>query len=204
MISRPFLKSKVAKETAFLLYFGLEKEYKQAKMKAAKSCGIRLMPTNLEVALELDELAEEKEGVSRKELLLNMRHDALRIMRLLKAFHPLLIGSVWRGTVRRGSDIDIAVYVDRPEEVLTLLRHNILRVWKHEWITVTKSGKPEISFHIYATSSQGHEIEIVARNLTKRAEKRKCAVFGDLLKGLTIQELTNLLAENPLQKFIPC
>jgi len=39
-----------------------KKEYKQAKMKAAKNCGVRIMPTNLEVALELDEIAEETEG----------------------------------------------------------------------------------------------------------------------------------------------
>jgi predicted nucleotidyltransferase len=198
------LKSRVAKEAASLLYFGVEKEYKQAKMKAAQNCGIRLMPTNLEVALAFDEFVEEKEGASRKDRLLGMRRDALWVMKLLKAFHPVLIGSVWRGTVHRGSDIDIAVYVDNADGILPILKDSGLCVSKYEWVKVTKNCIPEVSFHVHALSSTGYEIEIVARDVAKKGEKRKCDVFGDLLKGLTIQELEALLVANPLQKFIPC
>jgi predicted nucleotidyltransferase len=203
-ISRAILKNLVAKEAASLLYFGVEKEYKQAKMKAAQSCGIRLMPTNLEVALAFDELVDEKEGATRRDLLLGMRRDALRVMKLLKPFHPVLIGSVWRGTACIGSDIDIAVYADSPEEILAILKNNGLCVSKSEWVKVTKSGKLEVSFHVHTLSPGGYEIEIVVREVAKKAEKRKCDVFGDFLKGLTIPELENLLVDNPLQKFIPC
>ena len=203
-ISREFVKSKVAKETALLLYLGLEKEYRQAKMKAAKNCGTRVLPTNLDVALELDEIAETNEGAARKERLVAMRHDALRILKLLKTYNPILIGSVWRGTIRKGSDIDIAIYTDAPEEVLPALKNQNLRVSKKEWVTVTKRGQPEVSFHIHVTSSKGHEVEIVAREVAKMTEKRKCDVFGDLLKGLTIRELEKILKQNPSQKFVPC
>jgi hypothetical protein len=64
---------RVAREAATLLYFGAEKEYKQAKLKAAKTFGVHFLPTNLEVALELDRIAEEKEGSARKERLVLMR-----------------------------------------------------------------------------------------------------------------------------------
>ena len=44
-------RKKVTIEAATLLYDGVEKEYKQAKLKAAKTFGLHYMPTNLEVAL---------------------------------------------------------------------------------------------------------------------------------------------------------
>ena len=92
------LKHRVAREAATLLYFGEEKEYKQAKTKAAQTLGTHFLPSNLEVALELDKIAEEHEGAKRRERLIEMRKEALKIMRLLSAYCPVLIGSVWRGT----------------------------------------------------------------------------------------------------------
>jgi len=53
------LRRKVSKEAASLLYFGAEKEYKQAKLKAAKTFGVHFLPSNLEVAIEFDKIAEE-------------------------------------------------------------------------------------------------------------------------------------------------
>ena len=57
------LKYRVVREAATLLYFGAEKEYKQAKEKAAETLGTHFLPSNLEVALELNKIAEENEGV---------------------------------------------------------------------------------------------------------------------------------------------
>src|SRR4030042_1294952 len=74
----PDFKTKVAREAAVLLYFGTEKEYKQAKLKAAKTLRTNFLPTNLEVALELDHIAEENEGVARKQRLVQMREGALK------------------------------------------------------------------------------------------------------------------------------
>ena len=104
------LKRRVAREAATLLYTSQEKEYKQAKMRAAETLGIRVLPSNFEVAMELDRIAEEMEGASRKAMLLQMRKEALQIMRRLEGFHPRLVGSVWRGTAHHNSDIDILTF----------------------------------------------------------------------------------------------
>jgi predicted nucleotidyltransferase len=197
------LRCKIAREAATLLYFGAEKEYKQAKLKAAKTLGVHFLPTNLEVALELDKIAEAHEGPARKERLIQMRKEALKIMKPLKECSPLLIGSVWRGTIRQGSDIDIALYHDVPNEILSLLKKNNFRISKTEWTTITKRGKPEASFHIYVETSGKQRAEIVVRSSEEASRKRKCEIFGDELKGLNIQELERLLKENPAQKFIP-
>jgi predicted nucleotidyltransferase len=197
------LRCKIAREAATLLYFGAEKEYKQAKLKAAKTLRVHFLPTNLEVAVELDKIAEANEGPARKERLIQMRKEALKIMRTLKEYGPLLIGSVWRGTIRQGSDIDITVYHDVPSEILNLLKKKSFKVSKTEWTTTTKRGKPEASFHIYVETSGKQRVEIVVRSSEEASRKRKCEIFGDDLKGLNIKELERLLKENAAQKFIP-
>ena len=197
------LRCKIAREAATLLYFGAEKEYKQAKLKAARTLCSHFLPTNLEVALELDSIAEETEGAARKERLVQMRLEALKIMKILEAYKPLLIGSVWRGTIRRGSDIDIAVYHDSPSEIANLLKAKGVDVSKTEWTTVTKKGKTESSFHIYTETLKKQRMEIVVRSPEETSRKRKCEIFGDEIKGLSPRELEKLLKENPTQKFIP-
>ena len=193
----------MAREAATLLYFGAEKEYKQAKLKAAKTLGVHFLPSNLEVAVELDRIAEALEGPVRKERLIHMREEALKIMKTLQAYCPILIGSVWRGTIRQGSDIDIAVYHDLPDDVLEALKKNGFKTSKTEWTTATKKGKPETSFHVYIETSGRQTVELVVRNSEEAGRRRKCEIFGDELKGLNVQELERVLKENPAQKFVP-
>ena len=197
------LKSRVATEAAILLYYGAEKEYRQAKLKAAKTFGVHFLPSNREIALELDRITEENEGLTRKEQLVQMRREALSIMIILKANCPLLIGSVWRGTTRKGSDIDLAIYHYSPEEIPKILAANGFKAYKTEWTTVTNHGKTETSFHIYSETLGKHTVEIVVRSPEEANRKRKCEVFGDEIKGLNLQELSKVLAENPTRKFLP-
>jgi predicted nucleotidyltransferase len=197
------IKHRVAREAATLLYFGAEKEYKQAKEKAAVIFGVHFLSSNLEVALELDKIAEENEGSKRKEILIQMRREAMEVMHLLARFYPILIGSVWRGTIKQGSDIDIAVYTNQPEEILSVLKAGGLKVLKTAWTTVNKQGATLESFHIYAETAAKHGLEIVARSREESGKKRQCEIFGDELKGLHIKELEKVLENNPTQRFIP-
>jgi predicted nucleotidyltransferase len=184
------LKHRIAREAATLLYFGAEKEYKQAKEKAAQTFGVHFLPSNLE-------------GPKRKERLIQMRKESLDVMRLLAGFSPVLVGSVWRGTSKQGSDIDIAVYTDEPEKITKTLESGGIRVLKKTWTTVNKRGATLESFHIYAETASEHGLEIVARNREEAGNKRKCETFGDEMKGLKIKELEKVLESNPTQKFIP-
>jgi len=197
------LKSRVAREAATLLYFGVEKEYKQAKIRAARTLGIHFLPSNLEVALELDKIAEENEGENRKERLIQMREEALQVMKLLDAYCPLLIGSVWRGNIRRGSDIDIAVYADEPQEIVDIIKARGVKALKTTWTSVNKRGRTLASLHVFAETSTMHGLEIVVRSSEEEGEKRKCEIFGDEIKGLRTRDLERLLKDNPTQRFIP-
>ena len=197
------LRNKIAKEAANLLYLRLEKEYKQAKLKAAHNFGARVLPSNLEVALELDKIAEENEGSARNERLIQMRIEALKIMKILKAYCPVLIGSVWRGTIRLGSDVDITLYSDDSDEIVACLKVNEIKISKTERMTLAKHKKIETSFHIHVETSNNLNVEISVRNPEEKGRKRLCETFGDKIKGLKIQELEKLLKSNPTRRFIP-
>jgi hypothetical protein len=196
-------RKKIAREAANLLYSGIEKEYKQAKIEAAKIVGVRLLPTNLEVAFELDRLAEEREGLARQERLVRMRRDALGLMQILKAYEPLLIGSVWRGAIHRDSDLDIVVYHDEPEGILKILRQKGVNMTHAEHVAVTKKGKRRGSFHIYVELPSGEKAEIKVSS-PEAARKEKCETYGDEIIGLGLPELMKVLEENPTQRFLPC
>ena len=197
------VRCKIAREAATLLYFGAAKEYKQAKLKAAKTLGSNFLPSNLEVAVELDKIADMLEGPTRKERLIKMRKDALKIMTILKKYCPILIGSVWRGNIRQGSDIDIALYHDTTDEILDTIKENGFKISKTERTTETKMGTPESSFHIYVETTGKQTAELVVRNSEEAKSRRKCEIFGDEIKGLKIEELERLLNENPAEKFMP-
>ena len=197
------LRKRVAREAASLLYFGVEKEYKQAKLKAAKIVKSNFLPTNLEVALELDKIAEENEGSARHERLIQMRKEALKLMKILKAYKPLLIGSVWRGTICHASDVDIVVYHDEPEDILKTLKQNNLKIMQAEWVAVTKKGKRKCSFHVYVELPAKEKAEIKIVQSSEAFMKEKCEIYGDEITGLSVQKLEKLLKENPAQRFVP-
>jgi len=186
-----------------LLYTLQEKEYKQAKKRAAKILGVRVLPSNFEVAEELDKIAEEREGRSRQERLLQMRREALQVMEFLKKFHPKLVGSVWRGSARKDSDIDIVTFSSAPKAVLAELRKSNFKIVKSEWLSVTKRGRKEASFHIHLTLSSGNEVEVVVRSSERIGVKERCEIYGDFVTGLNYLQLKRVLEENPLQKFVP-
>ena len=197
------VRPKVAKEAATLLYFGAAKEYKQAKLKAAKTIGSNFLPSNLEVALELDKIADMLEGPARIERLVKIRKEALQIMTVLKEYCPVLIGSVWRGNIRQGSDIDISMYHDTPDDIMDTLKEKGFKISKTERMTETKVGTPETSLHIYVETKSKQTAELVVRNAEEAESKRKCEIFGDEISGLKVEELERLLNENPTEKFLP-
>jgi predicted nucleotidyltransferase len=199
----PSLKQRVAREAAVLLYTSQEKEYKQAKQRAAKNLGARVLPSNSEVAQELDKIADETEGSARQERLLQMRREALKIMKALRDFHPRLIGSVWRGTAHKDSDIDIVTFSSQPTTILQKLEHEGFEATKTEWQSAPKLDKREKSFHIYLKLPSGNEAEVVVRNLERMNQKERCEIYGDTVTGLNHRQLETLLEENPLQKFTP-
>src|SRR5205823_13534319 len=111
------LRRQIALDAARLMYERVESEYYTAKRKAAKQLcrkGVKPedLPSNAEIREQIQYFARIHEGDRRTENLRAMRLQALKLMRLLRAFRPRLIGSVMTGHVRKGSDIDIHIFTD--------------------------------------------------------------------------------------------
>jgi len=197
------VRRRIAREAAKLLYTSQEKEYKQAKVRAAEIFGSRTLPSNLEVALELDKLAEDAEGESRKNNLLYLRKTAFQLLRALVKYKPLLVGSVWRGTAHQNSDIDIIVYHLNPKEVLETLHGKGFNVLNMKKRSTVKKGKRKTSFHIYLKLEEGKEAEILVKDVDDLDRQSICEIYGDFVKGLSLLQLREVLEKNPLQKFTP-
>lgn len=197
------IRKRVAREAAILLYTEQEKEYRQAKSRAAQTLKVRVVPSNFEIATELDLFVEETEGLTRWERLVQMRREALQIMKSLKSFHPRLVGSVWRGTAHKNSDIDILTFSTDPTPVLAQLHVNNFTVVKTGWRSVTKRGKKDASYHVHLVLPSGNEAEVVVRIPEQVRQKERCAIYGDSKTGLSYTRLQKVLIETPLQKFVP-
>lgn len=196
------IREAVAREAAHLLYLRLEKEYINAKRKAAQTLGVTILPSNQEVAEELDRMADEVEGRERAERLLRLRREALRIMSALRDFDPRLVGSVWRGTARRGSDIDIYVYSRDPGEVSKRLRETGFEVLATERRSKAQGELARSYLHIYLTPKiEG--AEIVVKDPSEAGEAETCAIYGDPIVGLTARDLGRLIREEPFRRYTP-
>jgi predicted nucleotidyltransferase len=193
----------VAREAARLLYTGTSSNYKDAKEKAARSIGTRIKPSNYEVALELDSLAEKLEGDERRKSLAERRRTALKIMQILSDYSPSLIGSVWRGTAHKGSDIDVEVYGFSHPEITSKLEFSGYKVEESEKVAITKQGKAKISIHVILRTEKGFKVEVVIRHPNEIDELEKCEIYGDAKKGLRLEELKTLVEKTPYKKFIP-
>ena len=193
----------MAKEAARLLYIGASEEYMHAKEQAARSLVLTSMPSNYEVAIELDLIAQEYEGEERNRLLNAMREDAISIMKALVSYNPVLTGSVWRGTARKGSDIDINVFSSEPMDVEALLVKNGYKVVKSEEMKAVKGGRTINSKHLSIQLTDGPMAEVIVRPVEERNTEERCEIYGDLKRGLTLSELEKLMRTDPLRKFVP-
>lgn len=109
-----------------MIYARDESEVFRAKMKAARrifrgDVGPGDLPSNREVRDQIEVLARMHEGRRREAAVRAMRGEALRMMRILRAFHPRLTGGTLRGQIGEGSGIDLHLFSERLEAVTSSL-----------------------------------------------------------------------------------
>jgi predicted nucleotidyltransferase len=189
------LRRAIAFEAARLMYERLESEYYQAKQKAAR----RLcqgwvkpseLPTNAEIREEIQSFARLYEGPKRFDTLQQMRLTALRVMRLLKRFHPRVIGSVYTGLVREGSDIDIHVFSDSLEGVLQPLDLEGIP-YQVERKQVRKEGETHIFTHVHVR--EAFDVELTVYRDSLRSHGFRSSITGKRIEGATLPQWEQFL-----------
>lgn len=191
------LRRQIVFESARLMYSRQESEYYRAKMKAArKLCRGWVkpsdLPSNAEIRQEIQRLACMHEGDSRREHLLEMRLDALRVMRLLERFKPYLIGSTLTGHVRQGSDIDVHVFTSSVEAVVMTLQDEGYDC-EVERKRVRKHGEERVFTHIHIRDRFPIEITCYAADLVNY--RFKSSITGKDIERASIGELEQCIAE---------
>ena len=187
-------------EAARLMYRRHEKEYYRAKLKAARAvCGGWVkpsdLPSNSEIRDEIQRMACLFEGEGRHERLRDMRIDALRLMRLLAAFKPKIIGSTLTGHVRHGSDIDLHVFTTNVDSVAMALDQEGM-TYDIEHKRVTKQGEERVYTHVHIQDR--FPIELTVYSTDKVAYAFKSSITGKAIERATLPQFEQLLrAEYP-------
>src|SRR5215469_5906838 len=195
-MSHDKLRQAIALEAARLMYERLESEYYTAKRKAAKRLcrrGVKPenLPSNAEIRDQIQVFARIHEGDKRTQNLRDMRLEALRLMRLLRAFRPRLIGSVMTGHVRKGSDIDLHVFCDSPTLITDLLEQEGLQ-YDLERKQVVKHGEARVFTHIHVYDRFNFELTVYPED--KAHYVFKSSITGKAIERASIRELEELLA----------
>src|SRR5215475_14109682 len=190
------LRQAIALEAARLMYERVESEYYTAKRKAAKrlcrrGCKPEDLPSNAEIRDQIQVFARIHEGDRRTENLRDMRVQALRLMRLLRAFRPRLIGSVMTGHVRKGSDIDLHVFTDSAGLVADVLEQNGYQ-FDLERKQVVKHGEARVFTHIHVYDRFNYELTVYPED--KAHYVFKSSITGKAIERASIRELEELLA----------
>src|SRR3954462_15640139 len=159
------IRRQIAFLAAQMMYHRTESEYFTAKRKAARQLGVEYrfrpgdLPSNSEIRDQIQAMARIHEGPKRLEHLLDMRVEALRLMRKLARFRPRLIGSVWTGHVRKGSDIDIHLFSDNQALVTNTLDEYALS-YEVEKKRIVKYGEERVFTHIHIDDRFPYELTL--------------------------------------------
>src|SRR5438132_7393371 len=189
------LRRQIALDAARLMYERVESEYYTAKRKAAKQLcrkGVKPedLPSNAEIRDQIQHFARIHEGDRRTENLRAMRLEALRLMRLLRAFRPRLIGSVMTGHVRKGSDIDIHVFTDGVGLVTDILQNEGYQ-FDVERKQVVKHQEARVFTHIHIFDRFNFELTVYPDD--KAHYVFRSSVTGKAIERASIRELEELL-----------
>jgi len=189
------LRRQIALDAARLMYERVESEYYTAKRKAAKQLcrkGVKPedLPSNAEIREQIQHFARIHEGDRRTENLRVMRMEALRLMRLLRAVRPRLIGSVMTGHVRKGSDIDINVFTDSVGLVSDILQNEGFQ-FDLERKQVLKHQEARIFTHIHVYDRFNFELTVYPDD--KAHYVFRSSVTGKAIERASIRELEELL-----------
>jgi hypothetical protein len=191
------LRQAIALEAARLMYERVESEYYTAKRKAAKRLcrrGVKPedLPSNAEIRDQIQVFARIHEGDRRTQHLRDMRLEALRLMRLLRAYKPRLIGSVMTGHVRKGSDIDIHVFTDSPGLIADALEQEGFQ-FDLERKQIVKHNEARVFTHIHVHDHFNFELTVYPED--KAHYVFRSSVTGQPIERASIRELEELLAQ---------
>ncbi len=170
-------------------------DFHLAKRKAAARLNLpatKHLPTNQEVETALQEYLHLFHSDRLDTGLRYLRTRAVEAMRFLAKFKPLLVGPVLRGTVTPGSEIQLHVSADAPEEVAFLLQEHHIPFEQAER-RLRFGGERYETLPAYRFVAGNVTIELCIFNLRSVRETPLSPVDGKPMKRANVKEVENLL-----------
>lgn len=147
------------------MYSREDQEYFSAKRAVARRISKnrlhpRDLPSNREIRDQIEILAGMHAVHRRRERLLSMRLAALELMRFLRAFRPRLVGSVLSGEIRPESEIDVHLFADDVESVLSALENSGDVDYRVDEKRVRRDGESRVFTHVRFFNSYPFDLAV--------------------------------------------
>ena len=199
-------RQQVARQAAQIMVYEGVKQYFDAKRIAARrvlgrdarGAAFRPadLPSNGEIRDAVRDLVALDEGTARVERLFHLRMTALHTMQALAGYHPRLIGSVWSGHARRGSDIDLHAFTDDDDRLEAELRQAGRTVRREEVPIRTSTGiRTYVHLHL---DDEAFPVELSVYPLRERRETTRSSTDGKPIDRVSAARLqARIEAEHP-------
>lgn len=193
-MSRHKLRRRVAWEAARLIYTHEESEYFRAKMKAARRLASADfqpadLPSNREIRDEIQAMARRRPDPERDAALCALRRHALRMMRLLHAFRPRLVGHVWAGHDNPDS-VEICVFADALDGLAADLDAQGLAYEVHR-LEVRRGRQEHVLTRVSIAGPP--RFELIVYPLAQAHRPLRNSITGQTIEGASISELEQML-----------
>lgn len=170
-------------------------DYLAAKKKAALQLGLptgKNLPTNLEVEQALIDYQNLFRHDSRH--LHTRRHIALGAMKLLRAFSPVLVGPVLKGTATHQSSVDLHIFTDEPEQIRFLLDdYGIPSQLMAK--TLRHGNNASVDYPVYHFRAEDIPVNLVVMPLKHRHTAPLSPIDGKPMKRADLDKVMDLLNE---------
>jgi len=191
------LRQEVAVEAARILATEGQRNYLNAKQKAAHRLGLSgraSMPSNSEVENELKRYQALYCGEEHASGLKEMRRAALEAMKFFGRFRPKLAGPVLEGTADRHSRISLHVFCETPDEVAEfLLSRNIRFDQETRRIRWHDDSYRDLELIVIEADGQCFELGMMAGNAWKQPPPDP--IDGGAQRRAGTSEVERLIAE---------
>lgn len=124
------LRRQIAHQAARLIAVDGVADFATAKMKAARQAGLadsKILPDNDEIEEALREYQALYQSERQPAHLRRLREAAVKVMRELEQFRPVLVGSVLAGTAGEHSDVNLQLFTDDPKALTLFLLNRRVR-----------------------------------------------------------------------------
>lgn len=196
------IRQEVAAEAARILATEGQRNYGQAKQKAAHRLGLSGrsgLPSNAEVEAELKRYQAMYGGETLADDLVEKRRAALAAMKFFGRFRPKLVGPVLEGTSDRHSRISLHAFCETEDDVIAFLLSRNIR-FEQETRRIRWHDNSYRDLELVVIEADGRCFELCLMIGSAWKQPPPDPVDGRAQRRAGLQEVERLIAEPDLQE----